>query len=207
LERRKSPLAVARQIILKRTTKKSSDASLSLDAAYDQLVGKVVGLFGLKGFLKVRPETNNPSVFENIKRVAFKIGPQIVEKAEVDDIRFNKQIFEISLKNCPTRTSVEHLVNATVLTSKDQLAALDENEWWTSDLIGIEVFTTEGRLVGTICNTLGKQGEFLEVRRLGGSEDDTILIPFVKQLVPLVDINSRRIEVVDLPGLLDGSGN
>jgi 16S rRNA processing protein RimM len=170
-------------------------------------VGKVVGFFGLKGFLKVRPESNNPALFLAIESIAFRRGEQIVETAPIDVIRFNKQLFEISLQDKPTRNQVEHLADTTVFTSKNQISQLAEDEFWTGDLIGIQVFTTAGKLIGTVSNTLGKQGEFLEVLPTGAGEQDAILIPFVKQLVPLVDLRARRIEVVDLPGLVDGSSH
>jgi len=70
-------------------------------------------------------------------------------------------------------------------------------------LLGLDVFSTEGEKLGTICDIIGESGEYLEMKRADPEKQDTVLIPFVKDLVPTVDIKGRRIEIVNLPGLLD----
>ncbi|HNB22477.1 MAG TPA: ribosome maturation factor RimM, partial [Candidatus Melainabacteria bacterium] len=54
-----------------------------------------------------------------------------------------------------------------------------------------------------VCDIIGEAGEYLEMQRADANKSDTVLIPFVKALVPTVDLKSRRIEIVNLPGLLD----
>ena len=171
-------------------------------AASQQRLGKVVGFFGLKGVLKVAPATNNPSLFLNIKQVTFRLPGDKEETAAVSKVRLNKKLIELQLADYQTRTSVEHLLHAQVLVEPSQIANLADNEWWLKDLIGMKVFTTEGSFIGTVCDALGKDGQFLEIRKAEG-EGDTILVPFVRQLVPVVDIKAGKIEVVDLPGLFD----
>lgn len=173
-----------------------SDASL-------QHLGRVVGFFGLKGAMKIAPATNNPSLFLNVKEVTFRLAGHQEKRAAVSNARLKKQLIQLQLTDYPTRTSVEHLLNAQVLVEASQIAALPENEWWLKDLIGMKVFTTEGSFIGTVCDALGKDGQFLEIRKAGAEESDTILVPFVRQLVPVVDTRAGKIEVVNLPGLLD----
>lgn len=177
-------------------------ASDSLNAVRQHL-GKVVGFLGLKGTLKILPATNNPSLFLYINEVTFQLASGKEETVAVEKVRLNKRMLELQLTDYVSRTSVEHFLHAQVLVQASQIAALAENEWWLKDLIGMKVFTTEGNFIGTVCDALGKDGEFLEIRKAGDTESDTVLVPFVRQLVPVVDLKAGKIEVVNLPGLFD----
>lgn len=183
--------------------KNTSSQSLSSNAEPKRLLGKVVGFLGLKGTLKVRPATNNPSLFLDVEDVTFRLKSQEEETVKVESARIGKNNLELLLEDHPTRSSVEHLLNADVFVEQAQIASLSDNEWWVADLVGMQVFTTDGTFIGTVCDALGKEGQFLEIQRDGREKSATVLVPFVRQIVPVVDVSSRRIEVVDLPGLLD----
>ena len=184
--------------------KNSKGHSAELTDASLQRLGKVVGFFGLKGAMKVAPATNNPSLFLKIKEAVFRLADDQEERAVVSKVLIKKQLIELHLAKYPTRTSVEHLLNAQVFVEPSQIAPLAEDEWWLKDLIGMKVFTTEGSFIGTVCDALGKDGQFLEIRKADAEGDeDTVLVPFVRQLVPVVDIKAGKIEVVNLPGLFD----
>jgi 16S rRNA processing protein RimM len=164
--------------------------------------GKVVGFLGLKGELKIRPTTNNASLLLGVDLVEIKLPSHPVITAGIASIRFDKKMLIIALEGYPDRTSVEHLEGAELFTSRDQIEELDEDEWWISDLVGLSVFTTEGKEIGKVVSIIGANSELLEIGKLDNPEA-TVLVPFVKDLVPVVDMKERRIEVVDLPGLLD----
>lgn len=169
--------------------------------SYTFPVGKVVGFLGLKGELKIRPEPNNPTLLLDIEDVQIQLHKEIV-MADVEKVRLEKRLIIIKFEGYPDRTSVEHFMDALVFTQKAQIPDLEEDEWWVNDLVGLSVYTTTGRLIGTICGITGGAGELLEVAK-DGNESSTCLIPFVKALVPVVDIKGKRVEVVDLPGLFD----
>jgi len=163
-------------------------------------VGKVVGFHGLRGDVKIRPRTNNPTLLLDIDDVEVSLDVRRV-KLKIADIRLEKRLLLASFEGYPDRTAVEHLLNAELFTTKSQLNELDQDEWWVDDLVGLNVYTTEGRKVGTVCGITGGAGELLEVA--SADAPGTFLIPFVKALVPVVDIEAKRVEVVDLPGLFD----
>ncbi len=161
-------------------------------------VGKIVGFHGLKGEIKIRPETNNPKLLLDIDDVEIVIKHERIN-LEVEDLFLEKRILFIKLKGYPDRTSVEHFLNAQVFTSREQLNDLEDDEWWVDDLVGLVVVTPDGREVGTVAGITGNSGELLEVKST--DSEGSFLVPFVKALVPEVDIKAGRIVVVDLPGL------
>jgi 16S rRNA processing protein RimM len=167
------------------------------------LVGKVVGVHGLKGELKIKPASNNPALALSIEDVEVRPFKGTSFKAKVQSIELEKRMLFLTLQGVDDRTAAERLVHSSIFTPRSQLEELEEDEWWSKDLIGLDAYTTDGELIGTICDIVGESGEFLEIRKNDASAEDTVLVPFVKPLVPVVSISKRRVEIVNLPGLLD----
>lgn len=162
------------------------------------LVGTVVGFQGLGGEVKVRTSTNSPDLLLDIRTV--RVGQQILK---VRNARIDKRMLLLSFTEFPDRTSVEHLEDAKLYCKESELLPLEEEEFWVSDLVGIEVFTTGGTKVGKVVSVVSTGSDILEVQPEGATDGKTILVPFVKDIVPTVDMKGKRIEVVDIPGLLE----
>ena len=77
----------------------------------------------------------------------------------------------------------------------------DPEEFYDHQLVGLEVVTTDGAPVGTVSDVLHPGAQDLLVVRRDGRED--ALVPFVKALVPEVDVAAGRVVVADRPGLLE----
>ncbi len=178
------------------------------NSAFDQSVGDVVSFVGLKGDMKVIPSSNNLRLFLDIKNVLLKYKNKANEpeqniQATVKSIKIAKNCFLIQLKEYSSRTAVEPFRGAAIFTPKNELKKLKNNEWWVDDLIGMNVFTTEGELIGTVCGALGENGEFLEIKKVNDNKGETVIVSFVDQLFPVVDVKARRIEVNNPPGLFE----
>ncbi len=166
-------------------------------------LGEVVGFHGLRGEIKVRPSTNNPSLLLDITSVKIVGTDATVCTAAVENIKLERRLLLLKLQGYPDRTSVEVFSGAKIFADKDELRDLDENEWWLSDLVGLQAYTTDGALIGTISGVVDAGNQLLEIT--GEEKDKTALIPFVKELVPVVDIQSRRLEIRAIPGLIEFS--
>jgi 16S rRNA processing protein RimM len=77
----------------------------------------------------------------------------------------------------------------------------DDEAWWDSDLVGLTVVTPAGTALGSVADVLHPPGgDLLAIRTGEGTE---LLVPFVRELVPEVDVPAGRL-VVDPPeGLLE----
>lgn len=171
-------------------------------------IGKVIGFHGLKGEVKIRPRTDADLVLD-VETVTIKTTDAQEVAATVKDARIDKRNLLMSFDEFADRTAIEFAAGADIYTTYEQLRELDENEWWITDLIGMRVVTANGAAVGTVKDVVGEISQLLEIERSperttkSDSQDETILVPFVKALVPEVDMKAGRIVVVDLPGLLD----
>ncbi len=169
----------------------------------DFMVGRVIGALGLKGVLKVRLETNNPDLLSDVKTVCIATANGARSSHRVETMKYEKRHMLVKLEDICDRTQAENLLGAMITTERKQIRDLVEDEFWMRDLVGLEVFSIEGEKLGTICDIVGESGEFLEMKCANPEKQDTVLIPFVKAIVPTVDVKGKRIEIVNLPGLLD----
>ncbi|MBZ0189731.1 MAG: ribosome maturation factor RimM [Candidatus Obscuribacterales bacterium] len=168
---------------------------------YDFLVGEVVGFRGLKGEIKIRPGTNSPDLLLFIETVEIEKGGKSRERVGVKQVRLDKRNLYIELADHNDRNSVEALKGASLYCQPGQLAPLLEQEWWVDDLVGLQAYSTNGDHLGAICDVYGEHGEFLEIELKANNK--RVLVPFVKALVPVVDLELKRIEIESLPGLLE----
>jgi len=171
---------------------------------YDCEVGKIVGAHGIRGQFKIRPSSNNARLFLELKTVMLQDQKsESSKKMDIAKIDFDRKMFLVKLKGCDTRNDAEALVGLQVYTQKNQLQNLNQDEWWISDLVGLSVFAKTGEKLGSVLNVFGEQGEWLEIS-LDQKEGKTALIPFVKEIVPVVDTVQNRVEInTDIQGLLD----
>lgn len=165
-------------------------------------IGKVIGFHGLRGTIKVLPSTNNPSLLLDVEsaEVVFPDGRKM--ETEVTDMKLQGKLLLINLKGFDDRTTAETLTGTELQTKRSELRDLEEEEFWVSDLVGMAVVTTSGAQVGTVQSVVDSANQLLEVAPPGGGSK-TILIPFVKDLVPEVSARTRTITVADIPGLLE----
>ncbi len=177
-------------------------------------VGKVVGFHGLNGCMKVRPTTNNPELLLDVTYVFCELEDGITEKVNVESLSLDKKILYLILEDYESRTDAEELLDAVLYAPRAMIRELGNDEWWIDDLIGLDVYIVGGSRVGIISGIVGEHGELLEILKDHLIEDlekvsekekekATVLVPFVKQLVPTVDMKNKRVEIVDLPGLID----
>lgn len=167
-------------------------------------VGEIVGFHGVAGEVKIKPQTNNLQLLLCIKEVvAQKAEGAETFKLQVSSRRADKRTLFLRFAGYKDRNAVEPLLGAFLYVRPEELQALESEEFWVKDLVGLDVYTTAGQFVGQVCSIIYGGNDVLEIRRPDDPPDKTVLVPFVKDLVPVVDLKGRRLEVVELPGLLE----
>jgi 16S rRNA processing protein RimM len=167
-------------------------------------VGKIVSAHGIRGEMRVYPNTDFPERFEK-KGVRWLLRPG---QAHAEEVRLTKGYFQdgkglyvIQLQAVTDRNAAEALRGCTILVRKDDRPDLDEGEFHVSDLVGLSVYMQESQaLVGEVVNVLFAGNDLLEVAIEGRKEP--ALIPFVEAIVPIVDLAKQRIEITPPPGLI-----
>ncbi len=177
--------------------------------SHDFLVGTILGFQALAGEVKIKPSTNSPDMLLDVKTVRIEYAPgmspdgELEFTANVRSARLDKRMLLMTFVGFTDRNAVEALDGAKIYAKESELLPLVEEEFWVSDLVGMSVFTTDGAPVGKVISIIGSANDLLEVQGEEDSAGKTILIPFVKAIVPTVDMKGKRIEVRDIPGLLE----
>jgi len=168
-------------------------------------IGTVVRAHGLGGELKVRPETDDPSRFRELKAIYIGADGESaaafsIQTARLQPTRHGVTVL-LGVAGIGGRDEAERYRTCGVYAREDDLPALDDDEWFLDDLVGMEVTDANGNAIGSVREVIEIPSHpLLAVRRPDGREG---LIPAVSPFLLAVDLERGTIEV-DLPdGLLD----
>ncbi|ADK81000.1 ribosome maturation factor RimM [Sediminispirochaeta smaragdinae] len=161
------------------------------------VIGKVRTSHGVRGLLKVRSLSGETGHFLALKEVVLKR-----ERGErsfvVESVRVAGSDLLMKLRGIDSPEEGKLWAGADMIVSKELGAALREDEYYYSDLIGCAV-VCRGSEVGTIVSIVENGvSDLLEVKTDGGKW----IVPFQKHFVGSVDLVSRTVELLE-PGLLE----
>jgi len=153
-------------------------------------MGRIVGAFGVQGWVKVKPYTERPEALGAFASWLVEAPGGWREMAlEGFDVHSKGPVARLA--GCADRTAAERLRGCAVAVPRGALGEPEEGALYQVDLEGFEVRDTEGRPLGTVDGFLETGGGSVMVVK-GGIER---LIPFVASYVVSVDRAARRITV------------
>ncbi|MFC1869986.1 ribosome maturation factor RimM [Chloroflexota bacterium] len=158
------------------------------------IIGKILAPSGIQGKLKVKVLTDFPQRFT--PGVEIYINRQLMT---IDSTAWHKGKAIIKLNTIDCREDAERLEGQLLEIHHSQLQALPDEEYYYFQLIGLEVWTTVGKLLGNITDILAAAGNDNYV--VSGAEGE-ILIPAISDVVKSVDLNQGRMMVEPITGLL-----
>ena len=169
-------------------------------------IGTIVAAQGLHGEMRVYPDTDFPERFEVPgARWLLRPGSNVPEPVELVAGKYlqGKNLYIIELSGIENRNQVEELRDCKLLVPDSDRPQLGEGEYHILDLVGLKVFMQSGEFVGTVINLIPAGNDLLEVELDEKDKKKTVLIPFVKEIVPVVDIENKRAEITPPEGLLE----
>jgi 16S rRNA processing protein RimM len=174
-------------------------------------IGKIVAAQGLSGEVRVYPDSDFPERFEVPgKRWLLRPGEKEPQPIELLSGRYldGKNLYVVKLADVNNRNQAEELRGCKLMVLASDRPQLAEGEYYVPDLIGLQVFLqTSGEFVGTVVDVFPAGHDLLEVKLdpvfAGEKKHKTVLIPFVKAIAPIVDLQNRRVEITPPPGLME----
>lgn len=118
----------------------------------------------------------------------------------IKSVRDHNGIILLGFEGINDRNEIEKLKNVLLLADVDIHEGSTEDDFHVQELLGCEVTTSEGLNLGPVTDVVNLPGQDLLAVDYQGRE---ILIPFVRAIVPEVDVKARKIGVVLPEGLLD----
>lgn len=153
------------------------------------VVGRVVGVFGLRGELKVEAYTDEPSRFQELTRLY--VGARPVE-VEIERARAHKRSVVLKLAGVDTVDEAATLVGMELWIPREEARALDPNEFFLQDILGAAVYDTEGASLGTVVDVLVTGGN--EVFVVGGASQQ-LLVPAIQDALAEFSVANKRVVV------------
>ena len=165
-------------------------------------VGHIVGAHGLHGELKVELLTDDPHRFSRLEQVF--LGRQRAEPAarSLEGYRLHKGRALLKIEGCEDRATAQALRGYVVQVPFAEAIPLDEGAYFEHQILGLEVWTSTGELLGEITEIIYTGANEVYVTRSSEPGGREILVPAIADVVLEVDLEAGRL-VVELPeGLL-----
>jgi 16S rRNA processing protein RimM len=145
---------------------------------------------GVKGEVRVKPFTADPMALAAYSRLAAEDGQSL----EIERLRPAKAMLVVKFKGIDNRGAAERLNGMMLHTDRANLPPPAEDEFYHADLIGLEAVTEGGEPLGAVIGVHDfGAGNILEI---APSRGKSMMMPFTKAVVPIVDIAGGRLVVV-----------
>ncbi len=166
-------------------------------------IGEIVAPQGLKGEIRIKPSSEFPERFT-------KPGKRWIQKTNELPTEINlkkgklipgKSIYVLSIEEVANRSSAEKIVGWKLVIPIDNRPKLSQDEYHYFDLIGLEARKgTKKTLIGYVTDLIKGGNDLLEIELLEGKK---VLVPFVKEIIPEIEIKEKWLLINPPPGLLE----
>lgn len=157
-------------------------------------VGTIAGAFGVQGEVRLKSFTAEPTAIADYSPLTTEDGKNSYTVTLTRPINNG---FAARLGGVKTKEEADALKGVKLFADRSKLPDLPDDEFYHTDLIGLEVYDTGGALLGKVKTVQNHgAGDLLEIHGAGLSA--TVLIPFTLEIVPTVDLKAGRI-IVDPP--------
>lgn len=166
-------------------------------------VGKIVNTHGIKGEVRVISKTDFAEERYKPGNTLYLFAEGAAEpvKVTVSAHRLHKQFHLLQFKEMPSLNEVEHLRNMVIKVPEEDLGELEEDEFYFHEIIGCEVVSEDGELIGTVKEILTPGANDVWVVARKGKKD--VLIPYIASVVKDININEKKIKIHVMEGLID----
>lgn len=161
-------------------------------------VGQIVNTFGIKGQLKVKPFTDDMERFEELKTV-YICKKNEMKKVEIEDVKYNKQCVLLKVKGIEDLTEAEKYKGLFLKIDRKDAKKLPKDTYFIADILGLEVYTDEGELLGKVDDIFqtGANDVYVVKDELGKQ----ILLPSIPEVLKEIDLEKGKVIVHLIEGL------
>jgi 16S rRNA processing protein RimM len=163
-------------------------------------VGKITGTHGIRGQVKLHSYSGNAESLAAARSLTLRSSAGTLRELAITSFKANSGKFIVGLQGFDDISLVQPLMGSEVCLKRSQLPGLEADEYYWSDLIGLQVFTDDGTLLGTIADIFETGSSDIYVVQGEGRE---YLIPAIADVIKAVDPAGGTIVITPLDGLLD----
>ena len=112
-------------------------------------IGQIVNTFGVKGMVKVNPFTDDITRFDKLKKV-YICKKASMEEVEIEEVKYHKNMVLLKIKGINDMNQAEKCKGLYLKIHRKDAIKLPKDTYFIADLLGLEVYTDEGVLLGKV---------------------------------------------------------
>lgn len=159
-------------------------------------IGKIVNTQGLKGDVRIYPDTDDVKRFEDLEKIYVE-GQE--EPLYITKVRYKKNLAIVKFRGLDHINDVEKYKNKVIYTEKLSQEDLEEDRYYVEDLIGMVVIDEHKGEIGVLKDIIQNPAHDLYLVKTPTEE---VLIPAVEAFILEVDLESRIIRTSLIEGFL-----
>ncbi len=164
------------------------------------VIGSIRTAWGVKGWLKLASFSGEWDHFSSLEKIDLKSpGKDRSREYRVEGFRMHQGNGTFKLVGVDTPEAGKLLSGMEIVVPKEMAAPLQTDEWYLSDLIGLQVVSKSGDGFGNIVAIVESSDDILEIER---SDDSRFMVPFRTEFVGKPDMKKGRI-VLNAPWLAE----
>ena len=162
-------------------------------------IGQIVNTFGIKGMVKVKPFSEDITRFDRLEKVYVKnkTGKKIYE---IEEVKYHKNMVLIKFKGIENPEDANLLRDSYLLVDRADEEPLEEGTYYIVDMIGLEVFDEDNKLLGKLEDIFNTGSNDIYVVK--DEQGKQILLPAIKDVIKKVDMDNKKVIVHLIPGLI-----
>ena len=162
-------------------------------------IGQIVNTFGIKGFVKINPFTDDLERFEELKSVFVVKNKELIEM-QIEEVKYHKHLVLVKFKGIEDINMAEKYKGCYIKIKRENARKLPEGTYFIADLIGIKVYDEDGNLLGKVDDIYNNKSTDIYVIK-----DDLgkqILLPSTKEVIKQIDVDEEKMVVHLINGLV-----
>jgi len=163
-------------------------------------IGQIVNTFGIKGMVKIKPFTDDIKRFDRLKKVYIETG-KTKKEYEVEEVKYHKDMVLIKFKGIDKVEDAEMLRNSYLKVARKDEPELEEGTYYIADLIGLNVYSDDGNLLGKVDDIFNNGGK-CDIYAVKDKTGKQILLPAISDVIKEINLNDGKIVVHLIKGLI-----
>ena len=162
-------------------------------------IGQIVNTIGIKGMVKIKPFTDDINRFDRLKKVYIS-NKNGKKEYQIQEVKYHKNMVLMKLEGIDTPEQADLLRQSYLLVDRADEEPLEEGVYYIVDLLGLEVYTDDNKLLGKVDDIFNTGSNDIYVVKDGKGKQ--ILLPGIPDVIKNVDLESGKIIVHLIPGLM-----
>ncbi len=163
-------------------------------------IGELVGVHGVRGEARLRPYNPDSAVLASVDEIFVTRGGEPPRRVSLEHARAHGRVWLLAIDGVGSIDAANALRGSTVAVRESELPALEPGEFYFYKLVGLAVVDRQGRSLGAVSEIVSTPGSDVLVAVRDGKET---MIPMVDDMIVEVDLESRKIVVEPIDGLVD----